>query len=45
MVVAASAGLDRFSYGTADACWLRADNYFVFSFIGPALAVVLVSAW
>ena len=42
MVVATSALFDRFSYGSPSACWLRADNYFVFSFVGPALAVVLV---
>lgn len=40
LVVAISAVVDPFSFGTFDYCWLRADNYFVFSLIGPALLLI-----
>ena len=43
LVVAVSCVVDPVSYGTAAHCWLRTDNYFVFSFAGPAIILILVS--
>lgn len=43
LIVAISAIIDPFSYGTDQHCWLRADNFFIFSFVGPVIAVILVS--
>ncbi|XP_042878351.1 latrophilin Cirl-like isoform X5 [Penaeus japonicus] len=40
LVVAAAAVVDPFSYGTDQYCWLRTDNYFVFSLVGPALLLL-----
>lgn len=42
LVVSVSAMVDPFSYGTANYCWLRADNYFIFSFVGPVIVILLV---
>lgn len=44
VVVAISSVVDPFSYGTEQYCWLRADNFFIFSFVGPVIAVILVSS-
>uniref|UniRef100_F1KS60 Latrophilin-1 n=1 Tax=Ascaris suum TaxID=6253 RepID=F1KS60_ASCSU len=41
VVVTVATWMDRFSYGTERYCWLRADNYFILSFVGP-VAVILV---
>jgi hypothetical protein len=43
IIVAVSSVVDPFSYGTDRYCWLRADNFFIFSFVGPVIAVILVS--
>ena len=43
LIVAVSCVVDPVSYGTAAHCWLRTDNYFVFSFAGPAIILILVS--
>ncbi|XP_054719040.1 adhesion G protein-coupled receptor L1-like isoform X2 [Uloborus diversus] len=43
IVVAVSALIDPASYGTENYCWLRVDNYYVFSFGGPAIACALAS--
>ncbi|XP_076332617.1 adhesion G protein-coupled receptor L3-like isoform X3 [Tachypleus tridentatus] len=43
IVVLISAAVDSQSYGTDQYCWLKADNYFVFSFVGPVIAVLLAS--
>ncbi|XP_055935855.1 latrophilin Cirl-like isoform X3 [Argiope bruennichi] len=43
IVVAISALIDPASYGTDNYCWLRVDNYYVFSFGGPAIACALAS--
>lgn len=43
VVVAVSAVVDPFSYGTTEVCWLRTDNYFIFAFVGPVIAVIIVS--
>ncbi|UYV64579.1 hypothetical protein LAZ67_3001240 [Cordylochernes scorpioides] len=39
-VVAIASLVDGSSYGTSHYCWLRADNYFIFSFIGPAVGAL-----
>ncbi|VDM47157.1 unnamed protein product [Toxocara canis] len=44
VVVGVAAWMDRLSYGTERYCWLRADNYFILSFVGP-VAVILVCNW
>ncbi|XP_071523911.1 latrophilin Cirl-like isoform X2 [Panulirus ornatus] len=44
VVVAVSAVVDPFSYGTHQACWLRADNYFIFAFVGPVIAVIIANS-
>lgn len=43
VIVAVSCFIDPYSYGTDRYCWLRADNFFIFSFVGPVIAVILVS--
>ncbi|XP_073478554.1 adhesion G protein-coupled receptor L1 isoform X6 [Aquarana catesbeiana] len=43
LVVGISAAVDYRSYGTDKACWLRVDNYFIWSFIGPVSLVVVVN--
>lgn len=43
VIVAVSCVVDPLSYGTQQYCWLRADNFFIFSFVGPVIAVILVS--
>ena len=45
IVVAVSAVVDPFSYGTKEVCWLRTDNYFIFAFVGPVIAVIIVSTY
>ncbi|XP_022240203.1 latrophilin Cirl-like [Limulus polyphemus] len=44
VIVAVSAIVDPYSYGTRDFCWLRTDNYFIFSFVGPAVGILFGSA-
>ncbi|TRY86708.1 hypothetical protein DNTS_032380, partial [Danionella cerebrum] len=39
--VAISAAIDYKSYGTKKDCWLRVDNHFIWSFIGPVSFVIL----
>ncbi|KAM9514262.1 LOW QUALITY PROTEIN: adhesion G protein-coupled receptor L1-like, partial [Guaruba guarouba] len=43
LVVAVAAAVDHRSYGTESACWLRVDNHFIWSFIGPVAFVILVT--
>lgn len=43
VLVIIAAIVDPLSYGTSDHCWLRTDNHFVWSFLGPALAVLLAN--
>ncbi|XP_018348308.1 PREDICTED: latrophilin Cirl-like isoform X4 [Trachymyrmex septentrionalis] len=43
LVVAISCIIDPLSYGTDRYCWLRADNYFIFSFVGPVILVILAN--
>ncbi|XP_077474261.1 adhesion G protein-coupled receptor L1-like isoform X3 [Stigmatopora argus] len=43
LVVGISAAIDYRSYGTKKACWLRMDNYFIWSFIGPVSFVIMLN--
>ncbi|XP_047674754.1 adhesion G protein-coupled receptor L2-like isoform X8 [Tachysurus fulvidraco] len=43
VVVAISAAIDYRSYGTKRACWLRVDNHFIWSFIGPVAFVIVLN--
>ncbi|UYV65989.1 hypothetical protein LAZ67_3006074 [Cordylochernes scorpioides] len=43
VIVMVSALVDSSSYGTPDYCWLRADNYFILSFVGPVIFIVLAN--
>ncbi|XP_018408635.1 PREDICTED: adhesion G protein-coupled receptor L2 isoform X5 [Nanorana parkeri] len=42
-VVGVSAAIDYKSYGTEKVCWLRIDNNFIWSFIGPVAFIILVN--
>ncbi|XP_040216565.1 adhesion G protein-coupled receptor L2 isoform X32 [Rana temporaria] len=42
-VVGVSAAIDYKSYGTEKACWLKIDNNFIWSFIGPVAFIILVN--
>lgn len=41
IIVAICFILDPYSYGTSKHCWLRTDNYFVLSFVGPVVAILM----
>uniref|UniRef100_A0A673JYD0 Adhesion G protein-coupled receptor L2 n=1 Tax=Sinocyclocheilus rhinocerous TaxID=307959 RepID=A0A673JYD0_9TELE len=41
VVVGISAAIDYKSYGTRKACWLRVDNHFIWSFIGPVTFIIM----
>uniref|UniRef100_W5KMG3 Si:ch1073-186i23.1 n=1 Tax=Astyanax mexicanus TaxID=7994 RepID=W5KMG3_ASTMX len=43
VVVGISAAIDYRSYGTARACWLRVDNHFIWSFIGPVAFIIMLN--
>ncbi|XP_018428231.1 PREDICTED: adhesion G protein-coupled receptor L3-like [Nanorana parkeri] len=43
LIVSVSAAVDYKSYGTDKVCWLRHDTYFIWSFIGPATLIIMVS--
>ncbi|XP_051556558.1 adhesion G protein-coupled receptor L2-like isoform X4 [Myxocyprinus asiaticus] len=43
VVVGISAAIDYKSYGTKKACWLRVDNHFIWSFIGPVTFVIMLN--
>uniref|UniRef100_A0A3P8VUD8 Adhesion G protein-coupled receptor L2-like n=1 Tax=Cynoglossus semilaevis TaxID=244447 RepID=A0A3P8VUD8_CYNSE len=43
VVVGISAAIDYRSYGTPRACWLRVDNHFIWSFIGPVTFIIVVN--
>ncbi|XP_073993795.1 latrophilin Cirl-like isoform X2 [Rhodnius prolixus] len=43
VIVSVSSLVDPLSYGTDRYCWLRADNFFIFSFVGPVIAVILAN--
>ncbi|XP_033007617.1 adhesion G protein-coupled receptor L2 isoform X10 [Lacerta agilis] len=42
-VVGVSAAIDYSSYGAQNACWLKVDNYFIWSFIGPVTFIILLN--
>ncbi|CDQ58667.1 unnamed protein product [Oncorhynchus mykiss] len=42
-VVGISAAIDYRSYGTQKACWLRVDNHFIWSFIGPVTFIIMLN--
>lgn len=37
-----SAAIYPQGYGTERHCWLQTDNYFIYSFVGPVIIVILV---
>ncbi|XP_072555717.1 adhesion G protein-coupled receptor L2 isoform X5 [Paramormyrops kingsleyae] len=43
IVVGVSAAIDYRSYGTKKACWLRVDNHFIWSFIGPVTFIITLN--
>ncbi|KAM7009495.1 adhesion G protein-coupled receptor L1-like isoform 2-T2 [Tautogolabrus adspersus] len=43
LVVAVSAAIDFRGYGSTTACWLRTDNYFIWSFLGPVAAIITLN--
>ncbi|XP_063075605.1 adhesion G protein-coupled receptor L2-like isoform X2 [Engraulis encrasicolus] len=43
IVVGISAAIDYRSYGTTRACWLRVDNHFIWSFIGPVTFIIMLN--
>ncbi|XP_031430569.1 adhesion G protein-coupled receptor L2 isoform X22 [Clupea harengus] len=43
IVVIVSAAVDYRSYGTDEACWLRVDNHFIWSFIGPVTFIIMLN--
>ncbi|XP_073771795.1 adhesion G protein-coupled receptor L4 isoform X1 [Danio rerio] len=43
VVVAISATLGYKYYGTSSVCWLSTENNFIWSFIGPAILIILVN--
>lgn len=43
IIVGISAAIDPYSYGTKHHCWLQANNYFIFSFVGPVIAILLAN--
>uniref|UniRef100_A0A670K9I0 Adhesion G protein-coupled receptor L1 n=1 Tax=Podarcis muralis TaxID=64176 RepID=A0A670K9I0_PODMU len=43
LVVGIAAAIDYRSYGTEKACWLRVDNYFIWTFIGPVSSVIVIN--
>ncbi|XP_062869388.1 adhesion G protein-coupled receptor L2 isoform X2 [Trichomycterus rosablanca] len=43
IVVGVSAAVDYESYGTKNACWLRVDNHFIWSFIGPVTFIIMLN--
>uniref|UniRef100_A0A3B4CGI6 Adhesion G protein-coupled receptor L2a n=1 Tax=Pygocentrus nattereri TaxID=42514 RepID=A0A3B4CGI6_PYGNA len=43
IVVGVSAVVDYRSYGTTKACWLRVDNHFIWSFIGPVTFIIMLN--
>ncbi|XP_054161343.1 adhesion G protein-coupled receptor L3-like isoform X2 [Oppia nitens] len=43
ILVIISAIIDPLSYGTSKYCWLRSDNYFIWAFVGPVIAILLAN--
>ncbi|XP_014209550.1 latrophilin Cirl isoform X2 [Copidosoma floridanum] len=43
LVVAASCVINPQGYGTEHYCWLKTEDYFIFSFVGPVILVLLAN--
>lgn len=43
VIVAVTGSIFPHEYGTDRYCWLRADNYIIYSFVGPVIVVIVVS--
>uniref|UniRef100_A0A3Q1I572 Adhesion G protein-coupled receptor L1a n=1 Tax=Anabas testudineus TaxID=64144 RepID=A0A3Q1I572_ANATE len=43
LVVAVSAAIDFRGYGAKSTCWLRTDNYFIWSFLGPVAVIITLN--
>lgn len=43
IIVGVSAGVNHEGYGTELHCWLKTENYFIWSFVGPVCAVILIN--
>ncbi|XP_060070352.1 adhesion G protein-coupled receptor L2-like [Ylistrum balloti] len=43
IVVGVAAGIQPSGYGTDTHCWLRTDNGFIWSFVGPVAAVIIIN--
>lgn len=43
LIVTVATIVDPRSYGSINYCFLRFDNYYIFSFVGPAVSCLLVS--
>ncbi|CAK8689707.1 unnamed protein product [Clavelina lepadiformis] len=41
VIVGVSAAVDSNGYGSTQACWLKVDSGFIWSFVGPVCAVIL----
>ncbi|KAF5284108.1 hypothetical protein FQA39_LY17099 [Lamprigera yunnana] len=43
IIVGISGAVFPSGYGTPRYCWLRADNYFIYSFVGPVIVVIILN--
>lgn len=43
LIVLISCLFDVSSYGSERYCWLKTDNFFIFSFVGPVIAVIVAN--
>ncbi|XP_031336260.1 latrophilin Cirl [Photinus pyralis] len=43
LIVSISGAVFPTGYGTSRYCWLRADNYFIYSFVGPVIVVIILN--
>lgn len=43
IIVGVSAAIFPYGYGTERYCWLKQDNNFIYSFVGPVIVVIVVS--
>lgn len=42
LIVAITGSIFPHEYGTDRYCWLKADNYIIYSFVGPVIVVIVV---
>lgn len=45
IIVSVSAAIFPYGYGTERYCWLKQDNNFIYSFVGPVIVVIVVSIY